>query len=167
MAGIRKILRTPNPARNYYLVDANFLARKHITSTFAPAGPDRSRIVACQAWWTEIDAQLANGCARVYIPDICIAEAFKVLATWYYVSKWFKRPIDYKRARDRLSKDIRTDAEALRTTFRPVAYHDISTNRDIIISVDRFYEVFLKHRKNLLSTGSNRRGHRQVPARVL
>jgi hypothetical protein len=148
MARVRKINRSPHPARNYFLVDANFLARKHIRANLAPAGLERDRILACQGWWHEIDGQVLAGMARVYVPDICIAEAFKVLASWYYVSRWFKRPIDYKRARDRLSDDIRTDAEALRTTFRPVGYHDISTNRDIIISVDRFQEIFFEHRKN-------------------
>jgi predicted nucleic acid-binding protein len=148
MARIRKILRDPTPNRNYFLIDANVLARKHIPAKLIPVGPDRDRVAACHEWWKEIDAQLNSGCARVYIPDVCIAEAFKVLASWYYVSKWFKTPVSLKTARDRLSKDIRTDSKALRTTFRPVRYHDISTNRDIIISVDRFFETFMKHRKN-------------------
>jgi hypothetical protein len=148
MARIRRIARDPKPGRNYFLVDANVLARKHIPSKLVPVGPDRERVLACQAWWKEIDVQLESGCARVYIPDVCVAEAFKVLASWYYVAKWFKTPLALKTTRDMLSNEIRTDTKALQTTFRPVRYHDISTNRDIIISVDRFFETFMKHRKN-------------------
>jgi predicted nucleic acid-binding protein len=129
-------------------VDANLLARKHVPIGAVPAGSDRDRVEACQKWWTEIDAQLDGDAARVYVPDICIAEAFKILANWYYVQKWLKRPADYKKARESLSADIRTDTKSLRTTFRPVRYHDISTNRDIIVSVDRFFEIFMKNRKN-------------------
>ncbi|MBX6314246.1 MAG: hypothetical protein IRY99_15240 [Isosphaeraceae bacterium] len=148
MARIRKIPRNPESGRHYYLVDANFLARKHVPLKFVPAGSDRDRAAACRAWWAEIDAQLDAGRARVYTPDICIAEAFKVLANWYYVQKWFTRPVDYQRVRDRLSAEIRTDTKALKTTFRPVRFHDIPMNRDIIVSVDRFFEIFMKHRKH-------------------
>jgi hypothetical protein len=144
LARIRKIHRRPNPRRNYYLVDANFLARKHVPIRTVPAGSDRARVEACQEWWKEIDAQLDGDLARVYVPDICIAESFKILANWYYVQKWLNRPGDYKKARESLSSDIRTDTKALRTTFRPVRFHDISTNRDIIVSVDRFFEIFMK-----------------------
>ena len=146
MARTRKISRTPSH-KNYFLVDANFLARKHIPTKNIGPPLDRDRVVACQQWWTEIDAQLDAECARVYVPDICIAEAFKVLATFYYTLKWLKRPVDYKRVRDKLSADIRTDTKALQTSFRPVRFHDISTNRDIIVSVDRFFELFMKNGK--------------------
>jgi len=30
-----------------------------------------------------------------------------------------------------------------------VRYHDLSTNRDIIIGVDRFFELFFKHKKRV------------------
>jgi hypothetical protein len=114
-------------------VDANFLARKHVPIKCVPSGSDRDRVAACQEWWREIDAQLDGDSARVYVPDICIAEAFKIIANWYYVQKWLKWPADYKKARESLSADIRTDTKALRTTSRPVRFHDISTNRDIIV----------------------------------
>lgn len=148
MARIRRIARNPAPGRHYYLVDANFLARKHVPLNLVPAGPNRDRAAACQAWWREIEAQLDAECARVYTPDICIAEAFKVLANWYYVEKWFKKPVDYQRAREGLSSDVRTDTKALKTTFRPVRFHDIPTKRDIIVSVERFFEIFMKHKKH-------------------
>jgi predicted nucleic acid-binding protein len=148
MANLRRIQRRPAPGKNYFLVDANILARKHIPAACVPPGRDRDRVAWCQDWWKEIDEQLDRGDARVYVPDICIAEAFKVVAHWYYSAKWLKRPIDYKRVRDKLSADIRTDTKALQTMFRPAPFHDVSTNRDIIISVDRFHEIFLKHSKN-------------------
>jgi hypothetical protein len=45
----------------------------------------RHRVERSQNWWREIDAQLRSGHAFVYVPDLCIAEAFKVLAKKYYV----------------------------------------------------------------------------------
>ena len=106
-------------------------------------------MTACQAWWAQIDAQLKAGTARVYVPDICIAEAFKVLANKYYKEKWFTRYADFDAARKRLSVDVRTSAKALKAFNRQVRFHDLSTNRDIIVGVDRFFEVFLKHGKNV------------------
>ena len=46
-----------------------------------------------------IDAQLDAGFARIYVPDICIAEAFKVLAKKYYSHKWFPSAVSYGQAR--------------------------------------------------------------------
>ena len=40
-----------------------------------------------------------------------------------------------------LSRDVATETRTLKTTARRVPWHDISTNRDIIISVDRFFEA--------------------------
>lgn len=149
MAKVRKIDRSPNGGRNFYLVDACFLANKHIPAGSAPAGRERDRVVACQQWWAEIDTQLKNRKARVYVPDICIAEAFKVLAKKYYLDRWFKSAVTLDRARRRLSKDVRTDVAVLRAMSRHVRYHDISTNRDIIVGVDRFFELFLKNNRNV------------------
>ena len=95
-------------------------------------------------WWREIDAQLRARDARVYVPDVCIAEAFKVLAKKYYREKWFKHSAQHKSARDRLSKTLRIDAKSLKAQKREIRYHDVETNRDIIIAVDRFYEVINK-----------------------
>jgi predicted nucleic acid-binding protein len=149
MANVRKIQSRPEGGKNYYLVDANFLANKHIPESKAPAGKQRQRIQACKAWWDEIDDQVNAGVARVYVPDICIAEAFKVLAKKYFEDKWFKYPVELKNARDALAKDIHTPPKALKAFIRKVRYHDISTNRDIIIGIDRFFEIFMKHKKKV------------------
>jgi predicted nucleic acid-binding protein len=143
-----KIARVP-ARRNYYLVDANFLANKHIPRDAAPEARDRERIAACRAWWDEIDNQLDSGLARVYVPDLCIAEAFKVLAKKHYRERWFKKHSDFDMARRRLSDDIRMPTKELKKSARDVRFHDISTNRDIIISVDRFFELFMKHGKHV------------------
>lgn len=149
MAKVRKIDRRPRNGRNYYLVDACFLANKHINPEYAPRGLDRSRVESCQDWWAEIDQQLANNKARVYVPDVCIAEAFKVLAKKYYSERWFKTYPKYSSAKKKLSADIRMDSKPLKSSNRTVLFHDISTNRDIIISVDRFFELFLKNNINV------------------
>jgi hypothetical protein len=144
MARIRKIQRLNPNGKNYYLVDSCFLANKHIAPRYAPAGNDRQRIEACLAWWKEIDEQVERSSARVYVPDVCIAEAFKVLAKKYYDQHWFPRHRDWEAARNALSRDVRTHNQSLKAPVRFVPLHDLSTNRDIIIGVDRFFETFLK-----------------------
>ena len=144
MARIRRIYRNPGQGKNYFVIDANFLANKYIPPQKAPNAREKTRIEKCLDWWEEIDTQLDLDKARVYIPDLCIAETFKVLAKKYYIDKWFRRPTEYSNARDRLLQDITVSTKTLRAYSRKIRYHDISTSRDIIISVDRFYEVFLK-----------------------
>lgn len=79
MARIRKIFRRPKRSRrNYFLVDASFLAEKYLPIRGPATAKTRTR--ACHQWWREIDRQVRAQRARVYVPDICIAEAFKVLA---------------------------------------------------------------------------------------
>lgn len=149
MPRVRKIQREPNPEKNYYIVDACFLVNKYIPTKVAPNKKERVRIEKCLDWWDEIDSQLGSGNARVYIPDVCIAEAFKVLAKKYYSHKWFKTSQSYAAARTKLSRDITTSTKELKKKNRDILYHDISTTRDIIISVDRFYELFLKSKNNV------------------
>ena len=144
MARVRKIACEEHMPRNYYLVDSCFLANKHIPVRFAPLGRERDRVSACQAWWRQIDRQLDTGYGRVFVPDVCIAEAFKTLAKKYYSDKWFPSATSFAAAKRKLSKDVRTPDRALRSMRRDVRFHDISTNRDIIVSVDRFFERFLK-----------------------
>jgi hypothetical protein len=60
MARVRKIKRLPTPGRNYFLVDANFLANKFIPPLLAPAGLERTRIESCLEWWREIDDQVSG-----------------------------------------------------------------------------------------------------------
>lgn len=144
MARIRRIYRNPGQGKNYFVIDANFLANKYIPPQKAPNAREKTRIEKCLDWWEEIDTQLDLDKARVYIPDLCIAETFKVLASKYYVDKWFPRHTEYLNARNSLKRDITVSPKTLRAYSRKIRYHDISTSRDIIISVDRFLEVFLK-----------------------
>ena len=144
MANVRKISRNPDKGKNYFVIDACFLANKYIQPNQVSKPKEKTRVQKCREWWDEIDAQLKNKKARVYIPDLCIAETFKVLAKKYYVDKCFKNPSGYKEARRRLSKDITISDKTLRSYIRQIKYHDIPTSRDIIVSVDRFYEVFHK-----------------------
>jgi hypothetical protein len=146
---IRKIELRPTE-RQYYLVDTNFLVNKFMPLNAIPADHwDKNRVAACQAWWAKIDSQLNHRDARVYVPDVCIAEAFKVLAAKRYGGdKWFTTPT-YNRARKQLSEFVQTHPKTLRSYDRHIRVHDISTNRDIIVSVDRFFELFFKHKKKV------------------
>lgn len=151
MPNVREIGRTPaNGGKNYFLVDASFLANRHIPPRCALDAHQRERIEGCLKWWREIEDQLTRGVARVYVPDICIAEAFKVLAKKRWAEGWFRTALEHRRARNALSGDVHTHSADLRAGRRRVLYHDISTNRDIIISVDRFFKVFLTD-KNTVS----------------
>jgi len=147
----RKINRNPL-GKNYFLVDTNFLVNKYIKPAYYDRLPDsqgkwkneKRRVEKCLSWWEEIDNQLKKGKARVYIPDVCIAEAFKVLAQKYYKDHVFKTPQEHINAKRRLSTEITTSVNTLRAYKRKIKYHDVSTCRDIIISVDRFLEMFMK-----------------------
>ena len=143
MAKVRKIHRRLAEGRNYFIIDANFLANKYLPPDRAP-NHQRKRIGQCLDWWTEIDQLLNSGQARVYIPDLCIAEAFKVLAEKFYNEKWFANSTAYRRAKRKLANEITTEAKELAKYDRHIRYHDVSTSRDLIIAVDRFFEVFLK-----------------------
>jgi hypothetical protein len=145
MAKIRKIHRNPRKDRkNYFLVDASFLAEKHLPVETATTDEVRNRIRECRRWWKEIDRQVTKERARVYVPDVCIAEAFKVLAKKYYSEKLFPNYPAYKKARDALSKDVTISAKQLKKQKRHIRYHDLPTIRDVVIAVDRFYEQFAK-----------------------
>lgn len=144
MARVRKIKRDPSPWKNFFLLDACFFVNKYIPVKCAPNPTQRGRIQQCLEWWEEIDVQLKMDRARVYVPDICIAETFKTLAKKYYNEKWFKNPTALNNARKRFREDIVTPTRTLQAYKRKIRYHDISTCRDIIIAVDRFYELFMK-----------------------
>ena len=152
MARVRKIDCNPKSGKNYYLIDSCFFANKYIPANCAPNISDRIRIERCQDWWKEIDRQLDKRKARVYVPDVCIAETFKTLAKKYYREKWFKTSQALTKARGLLTEDIEINAKKLMAYKRIIRYHDISTSRDIIIAVDRFYEMFMKHGKDVSIT---------------
>lgn len=140
---IRHIPRTP-ARKNYFLVDACFLANRYLPLAGVKEHAERRAIEASRKWWEEIDRQIKQTKAMVFVLDLCIAESFKVLAKKKYQEGLFRYDEDYKRARDRLSSDVRLSSREARKTSRVIRWHDLQTNRDIIISVDRFFEPFLK-----------------------
>ncbi len=146
MARPRKILRKPTTGKNIYLVDANFLANRFIPTKSVTDIKEKLRVQHSQDWWKEIDAQIHSGNAFVYVPDLCIAEAFKVLAMKYYRDDYFKRPVDYMNARKKLGDFLHVSPRTLKAADRKIKVHDISTSRDIIIAVDRFNEMFIKNK---------------------
>jgi predicted nucleic acid-binding protein len=147
MANVRKIKRAPRTGRNYYLVDTNFIVNKFLPASTAPTVHERDRIAQCQTWWQEIDSQTRKRKARVYIPDVCIAEAFKALAQKHYTDNWFRSSAQFGAAKAQLSSYVRINTKTLRSFSRNIEVHDISTNRDIVISVERFFKVFATHKK--------------------
>ncbi len=145
MVARRKIPKNPTEKkRSYFVIDTNFLANKFIPSSLG--GQRDKNIESCHEWWKIIEQQLKDDVARIYVPDLCIAEAFKVLAKKRYQEKIFTQA-EYNTARDNLHTFISTSHKTMRKMSRDVKIHDISTNRDIIISVDRFYRVFFGHKK--------------------
>lgn len=138
-----EITNLPNNDKNFHLVDASFLANKYISIKNVP---DRyknhiPRIESCKEWWEIIEEQIKKKKAIVYIPDICVAEVIKVFAKKYYQEKWLSYP-QYKSCIKKFIKDIRTTHKELKSKNRHIKYHDISTSRDILISVERFNRIF-------------------------
>lgn len=149
MSRVRKINRKPSGEKNWFVVDACFLANRFIPVSRAPSGKERSRIERCEEWWNEIEEQIARKHARVYIPDMCIAEAFKVLAKKYYQDHWFRSSQDYTYYRNCLRKRVSIPTHDLRKAGRYIGYHDVPSSRDIVVAVDRFYELFFAHGKKV------------------
>lgn len=150
MPRVRKIKKNPSKERrNFFVVDACFLADKYLPIGTATDPDGRDILRESHRWWKEIDRQIKQQRARVYVPDLCIAEAFKVLAKKMFSEKAFNSSVQYKRARDRLSADVSMSHKALQAQSRYVRYHDIPASRDIIVSIGRFYELFMKHSVNV------------------
>ncbi|MGB8958213.1 MAG: hypothetical protein WCC00_04285 [Candidatus Aminicenantales bacterium] len=118
---------------------------KYIPPSIVTDVYERQRIERCQEWWAEINQQLARQDARVYVPDICIAETFKTLSKKYFEEHWFSTPNELANAKRQLRKDIVIPPKKLSSFNRDIKFHDIPTSRDIIIAVDRFFELFQKH----------------------
>lgn len=150
MARKRSIERSPQSHKNYFVVDANVLAyaalpriTKRVKVNISDVN-EREKAERCRKWWDIIKHQLKTDKARVYVPDVCIAEAFKVLAKWYYRKKYFQTSISYNQAKKRLRNFVSTSHTKMAQAGRKVAVHDIATNRDIVIAVDRFFEPLYK-----------------------
>jgi predicted nucleic acid-binding protein len=139
----RKIHCKLDSGKNYYVIDACFLVNKYVPPACAPDENENPRIEKCLERWKEIDTQVRANRARVYIPDICIAETFKALAQKRFAAQWLNDN-QYSSSRTRLRRDITITPRTLRSSRRKIKYHDISTSRDLIIAVDRFYEIFHK-----------------------
>jgi len=152
MAGRRCIL---TDQKNYYIVDACFLANKYIPTNINPRTKEQEneikRIKACKAWWKIIEDQLDKEQARVYIPDICIAEVIKTLSKKLYNEEWFKDRKQHNRYFRKFTKDVQMTHGDLKKKNRIVRYHDISTSRDILISVERFNKIFTQKGINKVS----------------
>lgn len=140
----RVIQRFPENDSNHYLVDACFLVNKYLKPEWIKDEKDRKAVQECRSWWEEITKQIKHERAKVYIPNICIAEAFKVLAKKNFKDRIFKYPQNYQNARTALHRDIHLTTKDAAKQRRKIRFHDIETNRDIIISVDRFFEKLHK-----------------------
>lgn len=154
MPRAKKIPKNPEGHKNYFLLDANFLVYASINKRILDShiefdNKEGLRASCCLEWWERIRYQLNRGKARIYVPDICIAEAFKVLAKWYYKRKYFKDVIYYNQAKKRLRKLLTISYREMTKHRRHIKVHDLSTNRDIIIGVDRFYEILYKGNDNV------------------
>jgi hypothetical protein len=143
----RRVIPRDPQSLNHFLVDACFLVNKYVNPTWIHDPKEKQRIQCCKEWWGEIVSQLRQGKAKVFALDIMIAEAFKTLAKKYFKERIFKYPVYYKNACERLRKDMHLSAKKARGTKRNIQFHDIQMNRDIVISVDRFFEKL--HKKNL------------------
>ncbi|RKZ06935.1 hypothetical protein DRQ32_10595, partial [bacterium] len=64
MSRVRKIFKQPEQGKNYFIIDACFLANKYLPRELAPVGIERDRIDQCLEWWDEIDSQLEARTAR-------------------------------------------------------------------------------------------------------
>lgn len=83
------------------------------------------------------------------MPDICIAETFKSLAKKYYQEDWYRSSQDFHYYRRQLREKVSIPKEGLRKANRRIYFHDVKSNRDIIIAVDRFYELFFEAGKEV------------------
>jgi hypothetical protein len=155
MARKRTIERRPKGHKNYFMVDANVLAYVALprpskrSKVYISDAKERERAERCIEWWETIKKQLDRGVARVYVPDICIAEAFKVLAKWYYRKKFFQDAVSYNQATKRLRDFVSVPHKKMARADRKITIHDVATNRDIIIGVDRFYETLFKNKNDV------------------
>lgn len=145
MPRIRKIPIKPDD-KHFYLIDACFLANRFIPYDRVTDKKEQKRVINSQDWWNVIDKQIKCDKAMIFVLDVCIAESFKVLAKKYYEDKYFKNSTEYNVMRNQLSKFVHLPTKELKAQKRNIRIHDISTSRDIVIAVDRFYEIFFKHK---------------------
>ena len=133
----------------FYLIDTNFLVYRLFDASRITNATEKHRTEVAQTYWQEIDAQRKVGKAKVFVLDVCIAEAFKTLAKKYYNgSGIFPKPAYLNQAREKLRGEVHLTARDAAKANRNISFHDIQTSRDIILGVDRFFErVFKQNRK--------------------
>lgn len=152
---IRKIPTGTPREKNFYLVDANFLANyalpHNASSSRSRSSDEIARVRACADWWKKILDETKRGRARVFVPDICIAEAFKVLAKKYYRGKWWANAAGYNASKRRLGNLVSTSRKQLQSPRRRIQVHDVAATRDLLVSVGRFHEAFLKAKPKPIS----------------
>lgn len=136
----RKIPRQPKTTI-HYLVDSNFLINRYLDKDSITNGEEKGRVIKSQQYWEVIDTQLKSHLCKIFILDLCIAESFKVLAKKYYKERVFRSHRQYSKTLERLRRDIHLSSKEAKKKSRKISFHDIQTNRDIIISVDRYFEL--------------------------
>ena len=134
----------------FYLIDANFLMYHFLNVSRISDLSEQDRAREAQAYWKVIESQRRARKAKVFVLDVCIAEAFKTLAKKYYnKSGIFPKSVHFKKARDDLREEVQLSAKGASRSVRKVSFHDIQTTRDIVIGVDRFFEKAFKRGKNV------------------
>jgi len=119
----------------WYLIDSCFLVNRYLDESRTNEKGEIDSITAAKQYWNIIDQQLEKGKCRILILDVCIAEAFKVLAKKrYQQSTLIKSAADYNKICGKLSKDLRISAKEVKQKVRIVRYHDIQTCRDIVVA---------------------------------
>jgi hypothetical protein len=134
----------------YYLVDANFLLFRFVNPRKITDSNEKRRAELARHYWKQIDAQMHQHSCKVLILDICIAEVFKTFAKKYYDKAGiFPKSVDYRNAREGLRNMVQLGARDASKTTRVIRCHDIQTNRDIVLGVDRYFEKVHKHKRKV------------------
>jgi predicted nucleic acid-binding protein len=147
MSRIKKIRIGVSP--QYFVVDACVLVDAALA---AAVDRDESTVQASRSleWWDQIYHYANAGISRIYISDICIAESFKAIAKKFFCENLITAD-EKKIAEAKLRGWISMDHTLLKQAGRKVPVHDLSTNRDIIISSDRFLEIAMRNKLQGLS----------------
>lgn len=138
-------LKLEPTSRIFFLVDACFLANKYLPNDKTIL-LEKQNINDCKRHWSFIHKYINSGNGTVYIPDIIVAETFKVFAKKYYLKQHslFKSKDQYQRIKKKLEHDLRQNIQQLKAANRKIMYHDVHADRDIIVGASRFFEIFFK-----------------------
>jgi hypothetical protein len=146
MRTIKRVIPIKPNARIWYLIDSNFLVNRYLDPTIIKDEKEKKLVRDAHNYWEVIDQQQNDSLAIVFILDICIAETFKTLAKKYYLNPpVFPNVNKYNAAKKKLRTDLQLSIGEVRKVSRNIKFHDIQTNRDIIIGVDRYFEKTLKN----------------------